>query len=134
MANTFYSPTIQAFGANPANIQWRVVRGDSSALRIEFCENDEETFINTSTWSYLASAYNPVTKVSEPISTVPGEGYVDLVASSTITIDWGVGYNSTVAEFPFDLQITISENGNNVVWTPVIGTIAIAGDITGGIF
>lgn len=132
MANSFYAPTIETFGSDPANIQWRVVRGDTSALRIGFYQNDEETFLNTSTWSYLATAFNPVTKVKETISTTPGVGYVDLVAPSTVTVDWGVGYNSTVAEFPFDLQITISENGTQTVWTPVIGTIAVAGDITGG--
>jgi hypothetical protein len=38
-----------------------------------------------------------------------------------------------VAELPFDLQITIPTDGpNDTIWTPVIGTICVLGDITPG--
>jgi hypothetical protein len=34
-----------------------------------------------------------------------------------------------VAELTFDLQVVIE---NETVWTPVIGTISVIGDVTGG--
>ena len=45
----------EVFGADPANIQWSVVRGDTSTLRVEFYENDETTAYNTATWDYAAT-------------------------------------------------------------------------------
>jgi hypothetical protein len=41
---------------------------------------------------------------------------------------WGTGYNSTVAELAFDLQVEI----NDIIWTPVLGTIKVSADVTGG--
>ena len=38
--------SIEKYGANPANIQWTVVRGDSATLKIEFLENDESTYLD----------------------------------------------------------------------------------------
>ena len=37
-----------------------------------------------------------------------------------------------VAELPFDLQVTISDAGEDTVWTPVIGTICVLGDVSPG--
>ena len=37
------APTIEKYGASPANIQWTVVRGDSATLKIEFFEDNEIT-------------------------------------------------------------------------------------------
>lgn len=132
MACPYCSTSIEKYGANPATMQWRVVRGDSSALRVYFYENDETTVLDNSTWTYLSTAFNPVTKETEVLTVTAGEGFVDITATPTVTVDWGSGYGSTVAEFPFDLQVTISENGIDTVWTPVIGTIAVMGDVTGG--
>ena len=55
-------------------------------------------------------------------------GYVIITATSDITENWGLGYRKKIAELAFDLQVTIDD----VVWTPVLGTISIAGDVTGG--
>ena len=47
-------------------------------------------------------------------------------------IAWGEGYGNVVAELAFDLEIVI--NGGTRVWTPIIGTINVIGDIsTGGL-
>lgn len=115
------------YGANPKNIQWTVVRGDTAKLRIDFFENDEVTLQDTSSWTYLASAHNPKTSTVDTLETVAGEGYVDIIASPDITSTWGTGYSSIVAELAFDLQITIEEE---IVWTPVIGSIVVIPDIT----
>jgi hypothetical protein len=40
---------------------------------------------------------------------------------------WGSTYRSSVAELMFDLEVTIDDT----VWTPVIGTITVLGDISG---
>lgn len=119
----------EVFGANPMNIKWNVVRGDTSPLRIEFYENDEVTLYDTTGWEYLASAYDFKGDVTDELEVIPGDGYVEIIASADITKYWGTGYTSVVAELAFDLQVTID---SSTVWTPVIGTISVLGDVTGG--
>lgn len=117
------------FGANPSSIVWQVVRGDTAELRIQFFENDEVTPYDTSSWSYESSAYDFRGEVTDELETTAGDGYVDIVAPSDITRLWGSGYGSRIAELAFDLQVTID---NETVWTPVIGTISVLADVTGG--
>ena len=119
----------EVFGAEPAIIKWQVIRGDTSPLRIEFYENDEVTFLDTSSWTYSSSTYDVSGDVVSPLEVYPGSGYVDIVASPEITALWGSGYSSVVGELAFDLQVTL-ETGE--VWTPVLGTIVVLGDVTGG--
>jgi hypothetical protein len=120
------SPEI--FGANPANIKWQVVRGDTSSLRIEFFENDELTPFDTSDWEFASTTYDFRGDVLDELEVSSGLGYVDITASAEITDFWGTGYSSTVAELAFDLQVTIDDT----IWTPVIGTVTVLGDVTGG--
>jgi hypothetical protein len=120
----------ETFGANPVRIKWNVVRGDTSTIRVEFFENDESTYFDTSDWEYASTSYDPRGDVLDELTVVPGEGYVDIIADSEITSLWGSGYSSVVTELPFDLQVIID---NSTVWTPVIGTITVLSDITGGI-
>ena len=37
------SPMIEKYGANPAHVQWTVVRGDTAFLQVQFYEADETT-------------------------------------------------------------------------------------------
>jgi hypothetical protein len=120
------SPEI--FGANPANIKWQIVRGDTSPLRVEFYEDDEVTPYNTTGWEYSSSTYDFKGDVIDTLDVTPGYGYVEITASPDTTALWGSGYNKVVAELAFDLQVTI----DNIVWTPVLGTISVLGDVTGG--
>jgi hypothetical protein len=122
------SPEI--FGADPARIKWNIVRGDTSPLRIEFLEDDEVTYFDTSDWTYEATSYDPQSDVLDSLEVTAGEGYVDIMAPSCITKYWGTGYKSVVTELTFDLQVTIDEN---TIWTPMIGTISVIGDITGSL-
>jgi hypothetical protein len=119
----------ETYGADPANIQWSVVRGDTSVLRIEFYELNELTPYATSTFEYSASAYDIRGDVIDELQVVSGNGYVEITATAEITALWGSGYSRVVAELAFDLQVTID---NDTIWTPVIGTIKVLGDITGG--
>jgi hypothetical protein len=121
------SPEI--LGADPAHVRWQVVRGDTANIKIEFFENDETTYFDTSDWSYVASAYDFKGDIVDELEVIPGDGFVEIVASSDITSLWGTGYSSVVAELAFDLEVTI---GNDLIWTPVIGTISVLGDVTGG--
>jgi hypothetical protein len=126
---------ITKYGADPANIQWVVVRGDTAILRVEFLENDEVTGYDTSTWSYEAEAYDPATDTVYPLQVEAFENYIDITALPTDTELWGTGNGSVVAELSFDVEITIPEEGSGIpdtIWTPVIGTICVLGDITGG--
>ena len=118
--------TIEKYGATPANIQWTVVRGDSATLKVEFFEDDETTPYDTSNGDIL-----------DQLITTDGEGYVEIFAPANITENWGgTKYRSIVAELQFDLQIVIeggSGQNADTVWTPVIGTICVLGDITPGL-
>ena len=119
----------EVFGADPVNMQWTVVRGDTATLRIEFYENDESTAYDTTGWQYVASAYDFKGDVTDELEVTPGNGYVEITAPADITEFWGTGFTKTVAELAFDLQVTID---GDTVWTPVIGTIKVLGDVTGG--
>lgn len=129
------STDIDTFGANPTNLQWIVVRGDTASLRIEFYQPDEVTGYNTVDWTYLATAYSPKTKQSWVLSVVPGVGYADVVILASISYHWSSGFSDVPAELLFDLQVTIpAENINDedTVWTPVIGSISVIADVTAG--
>lgn len=119
----------EIFGADPAVMQWIIVRGDTSPFRVEFYENDEVTPFDTSDWEFAASAYDFRGDVVDELEVSSGAGYVEITAPADITALWGTGYAKTVAELAFDLQVTI---GGETVWTPVVGTIKVLGDVTGG--
>jgi hypothetical protein len=119
---------IDIFGADPANIKWRVVRGDTATLRVEFLENDEITYFDTEDWSFAATAYDFRGDVLDELEVTVFPGYIDIKASPEITDLWGTGFGSTVAELAFDVQATIDD----MIWTPVIGTITVLGDVTPG--
>lgn len=126
---TCCSQDLDYIGADPVSTKWSVVRGDTSTIRIEFYSPDEVTYLDISTWTFLATAYNRASGADDQLEVIVEDGYVDIVASSDITETWGTGIASVVAELSFDLQVTIDD----VVWTPVLGTIVVLGDVTGGI-
>lgn len=119
---------LDLFGADPYIIQWTIVRGDTAPLRVYFYESDGTTAIDTSTWEYAASAYDYKNDVTDELEIVASAGYVDITAPADTTQYWGTGYKSVVSQLGFDLQVTIGD----VVWTPVLGTIKVLGDFTGG--
>lgn len=120
----------ETFGADPARIKWNIVRGDTSPLRVEFLEDDEVTYFDTSTWTYEATSYDPQSDILDSLEVIPGNGYVDIMAPASLTANWGTGFKSVVTELTFDLQVTID---SDIVWTPVIATINVIGDITGSL-
>lgn len=119
----------EIFGADPIHIKWNVVRGDKASLRIEFLDNDETTYFDTSDWNFQSFSYDPKGDIIDELLVIPNDGYVDIVADSDITQYWGTGYSSVVAELTFDLQVTLADS---TVWTPVIGVIRVLGDVSGG--
>lgn len=122
--------TIQdQFGQKPINLKWNVVRGDTAKLRIEFLENDESTHFDISDWTFASSSYDSKGEVVDELDVDVSENYIDIVAASDITENWGTGFSSVVAELGFDLEITIG----NEIWTPIVGTIVVSGDITGSL-
>ena len=126
------SPTIEKFGATPANIQWTVVRGDTSTFRVDFLENDEVTYFDTSDWTYKATAYDKSGDLLDELTVEEFEGYVIVKAPADLTANWGSAYRSVVAELPFDLQVKIVDGSDITIWSPVIGTICVLGDVTPG--
>jgi hypothetical protein len=131
------APTIEKYGASPANIQWSVVRGDSATLKVEFFEDDETTAYDTSDWTYRATAYDITGDILDELITTAEDGYVEILAPASITENWGgAKYRSVVAELQFDLQVVIeggSGQNSDTVWTPVIGTICVLGDVSPGL-
>jgi hypothetical protein len=129
-------PENQVLGANPANIHWNVVRGDTAKLRVSFFENDESTGYDTNGWTYKASAYSPVTGLTDILEVIPYSNYIDVIATASVTDAWGEGFKSIVAELNFDIEVTIPASPSeteDTIWTPVIGTISVQGDITRGL-
>lgn len=128
--------SIDQVGASPINIQWRVVRGDTATLRIDFLEDDEVTPINISTWTFVSSSYDSSGDTLDELTVEKYTGYVIITALSETTKLWGTGYRNTVLELPFDLEIIIPNDESGAIepeitWTPVIGTIVVLSDITG---
>lgn len=126
------APSVEKHGATPANIQWTVVRGDDAVLKVEFFEDDEITYFDTSDWTFVATAYDINGDVLDELAVNAEDGYVEIKASAEITANWGSAFKTVVAELPFDLQVEIDNAGVITTWTPVIGTICVIGDITPG--
>ena len=126
-------PQIQKYGADPASVQWKVVRGDTATLEVEFLEIDETTPFDTDGWTYKATSYDATGSVLDDLPVTATTGVAMITVDPCITEKWGTAYKTVVAELPFDLQITIpAASGEPTVWTPVIGTICVLGDITPG--
>ena len=127
------SSQIQKYGADPASVHWKVVRGDTASLEVEFLEIDETTPFDTDGWTYKATSYDPTGSVLDDLPVTATTGVAMITVDPCITEKWGTAYRTVVAELPFDLQITIpAVTGEPTVWTPVIGTICVLGDITPG--
>ena len=120
----------EKFGANPATIQWNVVRGDTATLKVDFLEDDETTKWNTSAWSFKATAYDPTGDILDEMLVTATTGSVTITAPASMTLNWGTAYKTIVAELPFDLQAQIPVAGEDTVWTPVVGTICVLGNVT----
>ena len=124
------SPTIEKFGATPANIQWTVVRGDSASFTVSLLENDEVTEFDTTGWSYSATAYDPIADVLDELTVTADGSVVTVTAPADITANWGTKYKSVVAELSFDLQAVVPDGPSSMTWTPVIGTICVLGNVS----
>lgn len=124
---------IKRYGTEPIKAQWNVVRGDTSFLKIEFFNNDEKTYWDTTGWTYSATAYDPQGDFLDGIVVIGSPGYVILKATEDVTALWGTRYAPVVAELIFDLQVVIPQGDINVTWTPVIGTIRVLGDVSPGL-
>jgi hypothetical protein len=122
---------IEKYGADPANIQWRVVRGDSATLKVEFFDDDESTYFDTTGWEFLATAYDSRGDILDDLLVIPLNGYVEIKISPEVSENWGIGFKSVVAEIPFDLQVLIPGE-EETTWTPVIGSICVIGDVSPG--
>lgn len=119
----------QVLGVEPVNIRWNVTRGDTSSIRIQFLESDEATYVDTSSWIFEATAFNSKDKVFDELDVKVDGNDIVITAYSDLTEYWGRGIDRTVAELSFDLQVIIDRT---TVWTPIVGTITVIGDVTGG--
>jgi hypothetical protein len=118
----------ESFGNTPAIVKWNVVRGDTARLRVDFLENDEITVFDISEWNFASTTYDNLGDILDSLTVEKGSGYVNIIAPPEITSFWGTGYNGTVAEIAFDLEVQIGD----LIWTPVLGTIKVAADVTAG--
>lgn len=121
------SNTQITIGSEPENIKWTLVRGDDASALFEWYEDGGVTLKDTSTWTYLASAYDPKTSTKYTLTCTAGTGNVTVSIPNSMSATWGTGSAAVVAKLNFDLQITI----NSKKWTPIIGTIVVQSDITG---
>lgn len=121
--------SLQKVGIKPVNMKWYVTRGDSSAIRVQFLEQDETTSIDTSSWQFEATAFNAKDQIFDDLEVKVEGNEIVITANSDITEFWGRGVKTTVAELTFDLQVIIDPF---TIWTPIVGTIVVLGDVTGG--
>jgi hypothetical protein len=128
------APTVEKYGASPANIQWTVVRGNDATLKVEFFEDDETTAYDTDGWTYLSTAYDPTGEVLDELTVTEDDGYAIISIPADIAGNWGTQYKSVVSELQFDLQVTIpgGSGEEDTIWTPVVGTICVLGNVTPG--
>ncbi len=89
MANCSCVNDIEKYGANPVNVQWKIVRGDTATLTIDFLEVDETTSFDTSDWTYKATAYDPQGNVLDNLEVTATTGSVTITADCTTTERWG---------------------------------------------
>lgn len=125
----------EKLGATPANVQWTVVRGDSATITVQFLENDEATGWDISDWTFSASSYDVSGDILDELAVTVSGHTATIFASADLTQNWGTKYLSIVAELPFDLQARIPAaegEPEDTIWTPVLGTILVMGDITPG--
>jgi hypothetical protein len=121
--------TIDKYGISPVSIQWRVVRGDTATLKIDFLELDELTGFDTSGWEYSATTYDASGDTLDDLPVTAEGSSITILAPASVSAFWGIGYKNIVAELPFDLQVTLDDN---TVWTPIVGTVCVIGDVTPG--
>lgn len=117
-----------SFGTTPISMKWNVVRGDTAKIKVSFLENDETTGFDCSGWEFQASAYDFKTDTTDELEVEVDDHNLTITAPADITQYWGTGYKEKVSELRFDLQVTIDDE----IWTPIIGSIVVLGDITGG--
>jgi hypothetical protein len=117
------------FGSDPARVTWKVVRGDSSSIKVSFLNDDETTSYTTTGWDFVAVAFNPKTDTEYELETSFAANVLTITAPSDVTVEWGNTYGSIVAELLFDLQI---DTGTEI-WTPIVGTISVVGDVGGSL-
>ncbi|CAB4242112.1 hypothetical protein UFOVP222_19 [uncultured Caudovirales phage] len=115
-----------SFGADPAFVQWKIVRGDTARIRIEFYQSDGVTYYDISSWSFVSTAYNIKDGGFTTLTVTAGSGYVDITAPAETTADWGSGQSSIATEMSFDLQVIVDGD----TWTPVVGKITVISDVT----
>jgi hypothetical protein len=118
----------ESFGNTPAIVKWNVVRGDTARLRVDFLENNEETVIDIDEWNFASTTYDNRGDILDSLTVEVENGYVNIIATPEITSFWGSGYNGTIAEIAFDLEVQIGD----IIWTPILGTIKVAADVTAG--
>lgn len=113
-------------GAEPAIVKWRAVRGDTASIMVQFLQSDETTAYDTAGWTYIATAYEERVDQSHTLDIQVNSGYIKIIANAEITSQWAIGLKT--GELSFDVQVTID---GDTVWTPIIGTINVIGDVTG---
>ncbi len=116
-------------GSSPSSIKWDVVRGDTASLLIEFLDDDEVTYFDTTGWEYTSTVFDPKTSEFYELEVTPDDGFVTVIATPDITESWGTGINPVVNELKFDLQVVLPDD---TTWTPIIGVVRVLGDVTGG--
>ncbi len=131
---------IQKYTNNTFNLYQKSTIGIDYSIQTAHIDNKtiRLQIWDTAGWTYKATSYDPLGNVLDDLPVEATTGSVTISVDSCITENWGTGYKNIVAELPFDLQVTIpgiSVSGSeteDTIWTPVIGTICVLGNVTPG--
>ena len=61
-----------AFGADPVTMQWSVVRGDTGTLRVEFYEDNEVDYYDTTGWIFISVRVSQSVSRQNQLMLLPG--------------------------------------------------------------
>jgi hypothetical protein len=125
--------TTNKIGIFPASVDWNIVRGDTSELRVDFLNNDETTPWDIEGWEYSSTAYDSVNDSLEELEVIIYDSYILIKINPDQTLNWGSGYSDIIARLPFDLKIRIPTESDSFIWTPISGTIVLCSDVSSGL-
>jgi len=118
----------QILGSDPISIRWNIVEGDTGSLTVDFFENNEVDRFDMTGWVFQSTVFDPKTNSTYVLDVETLEnGSIVITADASTTSSWGNQLPFQTKQLQFDIQGVFE---GTVVWTPVIGTIVLIGDVS----
>ena len=122
-------------GEKPPEIQWTLVRGDTSSFKVYVTDDDKNPLI-ISDWAISMeikrpntpqSSFLPTDDASDVLSLTPGPAFGDGDGEFTVSLS---STNSKLLETGDIFDIQLSSISESLVWTVAQGRVEVIEDIT----